>query len=94
MEDTLFLEKPFHPNHLPKEFDLKSEDKKHILEFLSISFDGSIVAVKADKVKHFFIEPDIKKIRYGFKARPKSHKMETEEDFYRMLAILIPLEEA
>lgn len=94
MEDVLFLEKSLHINKLKAQgLDLESEDWAPVLAELSVSFDGSIMGVNRDKVEPFFADPEVRKFRCGYLTMPKSLPLNTPEDFYRMLAFLIPLEE-
>lgn len=93
MEDIVFLGKPIHLNRFANDFDLETEERCHILDHLSISLDGAIMGVQRHKVEPFFEEPEVRKIRYGVIKMPQKAKLETEEDFFRLMAILVPLEE-
>lgn len=93
MEDILFFEKPIHLNRFTKEFDLEAEERVHILEQLAISLDGAILGVQRKKVEPFFEDPDVRKSRYGVIPMPEHVKLETEDDFFKLLAFLIPLDE-
>lgn len=92
MEDEIFFSKSIHLNRFTRSFDLESEEYSHILENLFLSIDGSILGVKTAMVKKYFSEEDVRAIRYGTKPMPKSFEIKTEDDFYRMLATLAPLE--
>lgn len=93
MEDEVFFDKPIHLNRFARTFDLESEENAHILESLFLSIDGSIMGVKVPAIKKFLSEELVRSYRYGLKPIPKSFEIKNEEDFYRTLAILIPLTE-
>jgi hypothetical protein len=92
MDDEIFFEKSIHLNRFSRGFDLESEENAHILENLLLSIDGSILGVKTAAVKKYFSEESVRAIRYGNKPIPKSFEVKTEDDFYRMLATLSPLD--
>lgn len=92
-EDILFLEKSIHLNRFSKDFDLEVEERAHILSELMISIDGAILGVNRKKVEPFFDDPEVRKLRYGVIKMPQNFKLENEEDFFKLLAVLIPLEE-
>ena len=93
MSEEVFFDKPIHLNRFARCFDLESEDNSHILENLFLSIDGSIMGVKLEPIKKFFSEEEVRSYRYGTKKMPKGFDVKTEEDFYRLMAILTPLSE-
>lgn len=93
-EDIVFFEHSIHLNKFSKEFDLEAEERAHILSELVMSLDGAtIMGVKRARVEPFFADPEVRKLRYGLLRMPKDIKLENEDDFYRLLAILTPIEE-
>ena len=92
-DDIVFLGKPGHLNRFADDFDLETEERCHILDDLALSLDGAIIGVQRKRIEPFLEEPEIRKIRYGVIAMPKNAKLENEEDFFRLMAILVPLEE-
>ena len=92
MEDEVFFSKSIHLNRLTRSFDLESEENAHILENLFLSIEGSILGVKLSVIKKYFSEEGVRSVRYGLKPIPKSFEIKNEDDFYRMLATLAPLE--
>lgn len=92
MEDVLFLNKPIHLNKF-KSFDLESEEHASILEHLVLTLEGTIIAVARAKVEPFFSDPVVRKFRYGYLQMPDKLPLESEDDFFRLLSFLIPLEE-
>lgn len=92
MEDEIFFQKTIHLNRLTSCFDLESEENAHILENLFLSIEGSILGVKRSVVQKYFSEEGVRKVRYGLVPIPKSFEVKTEDDFYRMLATLSPLD--
>lgn len=92
MEDEIFFPKTIHLNRLTRSFDLESEENAHILENLFLSIEGSILGVKRSVVQKYFSEEGVRKVRYGLVPAPKSFEIKTEDDFYRMLATLSPLD--
>jgi len=75
-------------------FDLESDRFKHILERLIMSIDGSIMGVHRSSITPYLSDPNVRGIRFGTKKMPKKFKIEGEDDLFRLLAILTPLDEA
>jgi hypothetical protein len=93
MPEEVFFDKPIHLNRFSRCFDLEDEANAHILDNLYLSIDGSILGVKLEPIKKFFSDEEVRGYRYGLKKMPKGFEVKTEEDFYRMMAILTPLSE-
>lgn len=94
MEDVLFLRHPIHFNKLKSYgLDLESEEWADVLKELTVSFEGSVLGVNREKVEHYFSDPEIRKFRFGYLTLPKQMEIKNADDFYRLMAILIPLEE-
>lgn len=110
MEDIVFLTSPIHKNKFSQgkmktgvndegedvfeKLDLDSETFSHMSGKLSFSIDGTIVGVSLSAVKDFLREPIVRKIRMGMLKMPKKYDITTEEDFFRLMAIFVDLEEA
>jgi hypothetical protein len=93
MEKEIFFDKPIHLNRFSRSFDLESEENAHVLENLFLSIDGSIMGVKLEPIQKFFSDQEVRAYRYGTKKMPKGFDIKTEDDFYRLMAILTPLSE-
>ncbi len=90
-----FLERPIHLNRFNDQvFNLKAEENKYILSHLDMSIDGTILGVDKEKVNHLFQDPDVRAIRYGLVKMPKSFEFKNEEDFFKIMAVMISLSDA
>lgn len=93
MEEEVFFEKAYHVNKFAKDFNLESEENAHVLDELLITMEGSILGVKSRAIQPYLLEKEVRSIRMGVKKMPKKFEVHSEEDFFRMLAILTPLSE-
>jgi len=75
-------------------FDLEGDTFKHLLDKLVMSIDGSIMGVELSAIQPFLNDPDVRAIRYGIKKMPKELGIKCEDDFFKLLAIMTPLDEA
>lgn len=88
MSEYVWLETPIHKNVFAS-FGL--DEKPEILESLKISFEGSIMAVKTDKVAALYEELEVPMVRMGYKDPPLRFKIEDEESFYKYLSFHVEL---
>lgn len=72
-------------------FDLNEHED--LLNGLDIFPTGEICGVRKDLIKDILEEPEISEIRNGLKFAPKDMKVESPEDFLRVVAIYIDIEE-
>lgn len=94
MEDYFILEGLLHVDKFSnEEFKILSEENSHILDDIEVSFDGTILAVKKEKVLPALKDKDISRMRLGFKKMPRNFEIKTEDDFYNFLALHISLED-
>lgn len=84
VEDYVWLETPIHKNNFPKNF---FEENPSVEETLKLSFDGSIVAVKNGFLEKHFEDQQVAMMRLGYKAWPEKQKVDSEESFYKYLAL-------
>ena len=91
MSEYVWLEAPIHKNVF-KSFKL--DEKPEILEALKTSFDGSIMAVRRDKVAALYEKLEIPMVRLGYKKLIEGNKfkIEDEESFYKYIAYHVTLE--
>lgn len=74
--------------------DFDPSEHSEVLENLRVSkANGEILAVDRDKVLPFLEQDDVRKIRYGLKKMPKAFTLNNEDDFWKIVALCIPLEE-
>lgn len=73
--------------------DLESDRFKHLQESLLISIDGTIMAVEKARVRGFLSEPEVRGFRLGTVKFPREYEIKNEDDFFRLLAIMCPLDE-
>jgi hypothetical protein len=73
--------------------DIESDEFKDWQEGLHMSIDGSIMGINASLVRPYINNPDVRAIRFGIKHMPREYKIKNKDDFYRLLAILTPLDE-
>lgn len=93
-DDILFFERPIHLNYFARaKFNLEEEDKTYLLEFLALSLDGAVMGVKLAKVEPYFTDPMVREIRLGCLKMPERVELTSEEDLFKLLAMLIPLDE-
>ena len=67
MSEYVWLEAPIHKNVFAS---FKLGEKPEILESLKTSFDGSIMAVRRDKVETLYEELEVPMVRLGYKKPP------------------------
>tara|TARA_B100001094_G_scaffold40487_1_gene35180 strand:+ start:18513 stop:18779 length:267 start_codon:yes stop_codon:yes gene_type:complete len=84
MEEYIWLETPIHKNNFSKNL---FEENPSLEETLKLSFDGSIVAVKAGFLEEPFESQQVALMRLGYKAWPKKQKVDSSESFYKYLAL-------
>lgn len=89
MDDFVWLEKPLHKNVFPKDF---FEKNKQTLDDVTLSFDGSIMAVRRSKIEHHYKEQGVDMMHLGYKPYPKKIKVEDEEGFYKTLSMYVDLQ--
>ena len=92
MEEEVFLSEAIHVNKITPEFDIYAEGNEHVLENLLITFDGTIMGVKSAAVLPHLINEEVHNIRIGAAPFPRKFKIENEDDFYKLLALYVPLE--
>lgn len=69
-------------------------EDKDVMENLKISIGvGTILAVNKDTIIPYLEDPEIRKIRIGVKIMPKNFALATAADFWRIVALCIPLTE-
>ena len=83
MSEFMWLEIPLHKNIFSK---FKLDENEGVLETLKTTPDGSIMAVRRDKVEKICKEIDLPMIRAGYKKIPDKFKVEDEESFYKYIA--------
>jgi hypothetical protein len=77
-----FLAKPIHPNKFSKAFQISEESKGNY----QFSFDGSIVAVRADIVESYLKRDDVRSMKFGYTKLPKTMKLESESDLLQIIS--------
>ena len=95
MEEEYYYPDPaIHPSKIKSifKFDLNSEENKDILDNLFLSLEGSILAVKKDCVRQYLRDPDILEMRMLFK-KTNDLKISNADEFYKFMAVLIPLDQ-
>lgn len=91
-EEYLFFDHSgFHKSKF-KEFNLEAEENAQVKASLFFSLDGAIIGVKPDVIKPYLKLDDVRKMRAGIIKTPNSFEIKTAENFYRMLAIFLPLD--
>lgn len=93
MSDYIFVETVHINRFKTKDFDLESEDFKHLLDDCRVTPDGSILAVKREKVEELANSKEIRLTRLGYKPFPKSFDIKSDEDFWRCMAHLVDEED-
>tara|TARA_A200000159_G_scaffold45863_1_gene42139 strand:+ start:2524 stop:2781 length:258 start_codon:yes stop_codon:yes gene_type:complete len=83
-DDYIWLDQPLHKNKFPK-IDLEA------INFIILSFDGSIMSVKESVVKEFYNKNEVPLIRAGYKEMPKIGNIETEEELSNALSYFITI---
>ena len=73
--------------------DLESEEFSDWKEGLYLSIDGSIMGADAALIRPYIHDPDVRAIRVGTKRMPKNYKITNKDEFYKLLAIFVPLGE-
>ena len=88
MEDEVWLDNPIHKNNFSDKF---WEENNHLLEKLLISFDGSIMAVDRSCVESHYSDQEVDLMKLGYKPFPEKMKVETSDDFLKMISLYITL---
>jgi hypothetical protein len=73
-------------------WDIYDEENVHILDHLDIMFEGTVVSVEKDFILPYLKDEEISDIRMGRKRMPDGIKVETKDDFLKLLALHIPIE--
>jgi|TARA_R110001583_G_scaffold16234_34_gene66436 hypothetical protein len=84
--EKVWLNSPVHKNQLKFKFD---EDES-ILDTISLSFDGSILAVDKSCVESLYKTEEVDMVRLGYKKMPEI-KVDDKESFYRFLSYMITI---
>jgi hypothetical protein len=93
MDEEVFIEGAIHSNKITPGFDIFDEENKHVLENLIMTIEGSIIGVKSAVVLPHLQDPEVRKMRVGAVKMPSKFKVENEDDLYRLLALMVPLDE-
>jgi hypothetical protein len=88
MSEFVWLEEPLHKNAFGK---FNWEEHPEILDTLMISVDGSIMAVRLDKVEEHYANEGVQNIRMGYKKAEKWPKIEGLDTIYKVLAHYVEL---
>ena len=88
MEDEVWLDSPIHKNNFSEKF---WEDNATILDSLLISFDGSIMAVDRGCVESHYSNQEVDMMKLGYKPFPEKMKVETSDDFFKMISLYVTL---
>ena len=82
-DNFVWLSEPIHKNRFkPFKFDEHPE----IMDFVTLSFDGSVVSVFRDKVEELYKKNEVDLIKTGHKKMPKISKIETAEQFFEAIS--------
>ena len=87
----LWLSDPIHKNLLKRFLkDYDPLEDSAVKDNLQISFDGSIMSVKADKVSEYLKDKDTQMMRMGFiETSKKPDKITDDKSFYRFLSLYV-----
>lgn len=84
MDDYIWLDEPLHRNKIPK-IDLDT------IDFVELSFDGSIMSVKKSMVEDLYTKNEVPLIRAGYKQMPKIGPIDTEDDLCNALSYFVTI---
>lgn len=93
MEDFVFVDTINIAKFEKEEFNPMAEENAHVLEHLNLTPDGKILAVRREKVADLAKSKEIFLVRMKLRKPPKSIDVKTEEDFWRVMAYLVDLDE-
>ena len=94
MEEYLFIDSGLNTQTFERFKKFKLSEHPEIIEELEILPGGDIIGVKFEAVKNALEDYEVEMIRNERKKIPLSFELETAEDFWKIVAIYIPLEES
>ena len=83
-DNYVWLDIPLHKNKFSK-IDVSK------LDTLKLSFDGAIMAVKEELVRHLYESNNVRLIKAGYEKMPDKMKVESEDDLYNYLSYFISI---
>lgn len=88
--NVVWLASPIHTNFIRrflKKAEYEWESREDIVSNLTITIDGSIVAVKRDILAPYMDEASVVKLKMGYEKYPKDFLIANDDDFYKFLAM-------
>ena len=76
-----------------EEFNPSDEKNISILDDLKLSIDGSIVAVRKQKVRQYLDDKEVFLVRMGRQKLQNKIEVKTEDDFWKLLSYFVDLDE-
>lgn len=76
-----------------EEFNIGSEENKPLMEDLKVTPDGKILAVRRSRVDEHLKDKEVFLTRMGMRPFPKKVEIKEESDFWRLMAMLVDIEE-
>ena len=90
--DLLFLDGKINIMQLDK-LEWRLEDNQDVMENLECGFEGSVYAIKKSAVINALNDETVNDVRMGRIEYPRYVPIKSSEDFYKLIAIHIPLTE-
>ena len=84
--EKVWLDSPIHKNQI--KFDFMGDEE--IKDTLTLSFDGSIMAVDRQMVERYYKTEEVDMVKLGYKKMPKI-KVDDKESFYKFLSYMISI---
>jgi hypothetical protein len=88
--NLVWLSSPIHTNFVRrylKTAEYNWEDREDIVKNLSITVDGSIIAVKREAIAPYLDEGLVVKLKMGYEKYPNDNFINNDDDFYKFLAL-------
>lgn len=73
-------------------WDIYDDENVHILDHLDIMFEGTVMSVEKDFILPYLNDEEVSDIRMGRKRKPDGVRVESKDDFLKLLALYIPIE--
>ena len=88
MVDEVWLDSPIHKNNFSDKF---WEENESVMDSIMLSFDGSIMAVERECVEAHYSNQEVDMMKLGYKPFPEKFKIETSDDFFKMISLYVTL---
>jgi hypothetical protein len=95
VDDVYYFDMAIHPNKIKSlGFDIEKEENLSVKEYLVFGIEGSILGVKKNCVTSHLSNREVFKLRVELTKLARDYKIDNVDEFYRFMALNVPLDEA